>query len=228
MEWLPETLLLAARTLVPAFANAEVCGRALGALLGCEVSHMNLQEAVSCAGLQAPSEYQSASIQQAGRLFVKRIDRTRPGPRRQDSALVICQLVDKLLRQTASGQSAAQIAYAVPAFLAVTGIHSHSPGDSWQQHMQITWQLFCDSAYNKGVLACTEADRMREQADTAVAQCLLSICREGQQSSCFRLSHGEGCGCLAQRATKCRHLVYCLSKYCQFLQYVSSLERCTT
>ena len=191
-EWLPKALLLAARTLVPAFADAEDCGRALGALLGCRISQVNLQEALSCAGLETPLELQRASVQQASRLFVKHFDTTRPGPGRQDSALVICQLVDKLLKQKAPWKVAAQIAYAVPAFLAVTGAHSRSPGDSWQQHMQIVWQLFRDSAYSKGMLACTEADRVREQADTALAHCLLSICSEGQQSSCFHLSHGEG------------------------------------
>ena len=214
-EWLPKALLLAARTLVPAFADAEDCGRALGALLGCRISQVNLQEALSCAGLETPLELQRASVQQASRLFVKHFDTTRPGPGRQDSALVICQLVDKLLKQKAPWKVAAQIAYAVPAFLAVTGAHSRSPGDSWQQHMQIVWQLFRDSAYSKGILVCTEADRVREQADTALAHCLLSICSEGQQSSCFHLSHGEGCSCCA---AKCSHLLYHLPRYCQLVQ----------
>lgn len=87
----------------------------------------------------------------------------------QESALRMCQLVEKLLRQKAPGQLAAQLAYAVPAFLTVTAGHSRSLGNSWQEHMQIAWQLFRDSPYNKGILACTEADRLREQADIAVA-----------------------------------------------------------
>lgn len=202
MEWLPKALLLATRTLIPAFAYTEDCGRALGALMGCHVSHMSLKEALFSAGLQTLSESQRAGIQQAGHLFVKHSGGTLSGPRRQDSALMMCQLVEKLLRQKAPGQLAAQLAYAVPAFLNVTETHSCSLGANWQEHMQVVWQLFRDSAYNKGMLACTETDRLREQADIAVAHCLLSICREGQQSSCFRLGHGEGVYCYVACATK--------------------------
>ena len=204
MEWLPKALLLATRTLAPAFVNAEECGRALGALTGCHMSQVSLQEALCSTGLQTSSECQRASIQQAGHLFVKHSVGTPSGQRRQDSALMMCQLVEKLLRRKAPGQLAAQLAYAVPAFLTVTETHSRSTEDSWQEHMQIVWQLFRDSAYNKGIFVCTEADRLREQADIAVAYCLLSICREGQQSSCFRLSHGEGVCCFAACTTKRR------------------------
>lgn len=223
MEWLPKALLLATRTLVPAFSYAEDCGRALGALMGCHVSHMSLKEALFSAGLQKLSESQCASIQQAGHLFVKHSDGTPPEPRRQDAALMMCQLVEKVLRQKSQGQLAAQLAYAVPAFLSVTGTHSRSMGGSWQEHMQIVWQLFRDSAYNKGILACTEADRLREQADIAVAHCLLSICHEGQQSSCFRLGHGEGVYCFIACATKRRQARYSLPEYCQLLRYVQTL-----
>ena len=208
MEWLPKALLLATRTLAPAFANAEECGRALGALTGCYVSQVSLKEALFSTGLQTLSECQRASIQQAGHLFVKHSNGTPSGPRRQDSALMMCQLVEKLLRRKAPGQLAAQLAYAVPAFLTVTKTHSRSMEDSWQEHMQIVWQLFRDSAYNKGIFVCTEADRLREQADIAVAHCLLSICREGQQSSRFQLSHGEDACNFVACATRRRQARY--------------------
>ena len=193
--WLPKALVLAARTLVPRFVDTKHCGRALGALMGRCLSQVSLQEALSCVGLEVLSEAQRCSIEQAGHLFAKPAflcyDRPQTGPRREETALMMCQLIANLLRQKAPGQLAALVAYAVPAFLLVTGKHNFSPTDSWQQHLQLLWPLFCDSAHMKGVLAYTAEDRLKEQADTAVAPCLLSICQEGQQSSSFQFSHGE-------------------------------------
>lgn len=194
--WLSKALLLAARTLEPAFDNAKDCGRALGALLGRSVVQVSVQEALSCAGLQKMSEWQSSSVEQAGHLFfnvtTSQCDRPRPGPCRCEAALSMCQLLTKLFRQKASWQLAAQVAYALPAFLTVTNRNGYTLPDSWEQHMQLLWQLYGDSAYSKGILAYTQQDSLREQADIAVAHCLLSICQEGQQSAGFRLSHGKG------------------------------------
>ena len=82
--------------------------------------------------------------------------------------------------------------------------------------MQIVWQLFFDSAYNKGMLACTAAESIREQADTAVALCLLSICREGQQSS-SAAAHTCCIACCQLLLFNAYAVLTCLSP--NFLQY---------
>ena len=194
--WLSKALLLAARTLEPAFDNTKDSGRALGALLGRSVLQTSIQEALSSAGLQNLSTLQRSSIEQGGYLLfsvtTSHCDRPRPGPCRREAALILCQMLMKLFRQEASWQLAAQVAYALPAFLTVTYRNGCNLADSWKQHMQLLWQLFGDSAYSKGLIAYTKQDRLREQADIAVAHSLLSICQEGQQSPGFQLSHGKG------------------------------------
>ena len=104
----------------------------------------------------------------------------------------MCQLLEKLFTQEASWQVAAQVAYGLSAFLKVTSRNGCNLADSWEQHMQLLWQLFAESAYSKGLMIYTQQDRLREQVDIAVAQCLLSICQEGQQSSDFHLNRGKG------------------------------------
>ena len=104
----------------------------------------------------------------------------------------MCQLLEQLFRQKASWKLAAQVAYGLPAFLTLTNRNGCNLADSWEQHMQLLWRLFGDSGYSRGFLAYTEQDRLREQADIAVTQCLLSVCQEGQHTSGFQLSHGKG------------------------------------
>lgn len=193
--WLPTALLSAARTLVPAFDSTEVCGKALGVLLGHSVLHISMHDALSCVGLQERSELQHIRMGQAGNLLfnatTSHSNQPQPAICRSETALMMCQLVEKLFRQKNSWHLAAQVAYGVPAFLTVTSRSGPILTNSWKQHVQLLWMLFCDSAYSKGVLTCTTEDRLREQADIAVAHCLLSICKEGQQSLGFQLSHGE-------------------------------------